>query len=150
MVVPLVSLQLEVPCICKHARVFDRDRVLKAGRQVLGREKGSREGVVQGGRKLWRGQFREEGGYGGGILQQFLTALLIQFGFAASSAMTLPMTLECLQMRCHIDERVISLVCPLGASINMDGTAIYFVMVVLYLLSIRGRMLSFAQVSSTV
>jgi proton glutamate symport protein len=43
----------------------------------------------------------------------------------ASSAATLPLSLECLEKRAHVSERIASFVMPLGTSINHVGTALY-------------------------
>ncbi|KAA8587383.1 hypothetical protein FQN60_016245 [Etheostoma spectabile] len=55
-----------------------------------------------------------------GILQ----ALLISLATSSSSA-TLPITFKCLLENNHIDRRIIRFVLPVGATINMDGTALY-------------------------
>lgn len=52
-----------------------------------------------------------------------LRALLTAFGTASSSA-TLPLTMECLREN-NVDERAIRFVVPLGATVNMNGTALY-------------------------
>jgi Na+/H+-dicarboxylate symporter len=54
----------------------------------------------------------------------FSPALLTAFSTASSSA-TLPMTMECAQKNAGVSNRISSLVLPLGATINMDGTALY-------------------------
>lgn len=41
------------------------------------------------------------------------------------SAATLPITFRCLEENNHIDKRVTRFVLPVGATINMDGTALY-------------------------
>jgi Na+/H+-dicarboxylate symporter len=47
------------------------------------------------------------------------------FGFStASSAATIPLTLKALRENCGVDRSVSSFVVPIGATINMDGTAI--------------------------
>ena len=51
-------------------------------------------------------------------------ALLTAFSTASSSA-TLPITMECAQRNAGISERSTEFVLPLGATINMDGTALY-------------------------
>jgi len=51
-------------------------------------------------------------------------ALLTAFS-ASSSSMTLPVTLECVEHRGKVSNKVSSFVLPLGATINMDGTALY-------------------------
>jgi solute carrier family 1 (neuronal/epithelial high affinity glutamate transporter), member 1 len=43
----------------------------------------------------------------------------------ASSAATLPLTLECVEKRAKVSPRAAYFVLPLGATINMDGTALY-------------------------
>jgi proton glutamate symport protein len=51
-------------------------------------------------------------------------ALLTAFSTSSSSA-TLPFTMECVEKRAGVSNRVTSFVLPLGATINMDGTALY-------------------------
>ena len=51
-------------------------------------------------------------------------ALMVAFSTASSSG-TLPLTLECAEKRAKVSNRVSSFVLPLGATINMDGTALY-------------------------
>ena len=41
------------------------------------------------------------------------------------SAGTLPVTFRCLEENLKIDKRVTRFVLPIGATINMDGTALY-------------------------
>ncbi|MGE3164464.1 MAG: dicarboxylate/amino acid:cation symporter [Planctomycetota bacterium] len=43
----------------------------------------------------------------------------------SSSSMTLPMTLETIEARGGVSNRTTSFVAPLGATVNMDGTALY-------------------------
>jgi proton glutamate symport protein len=51
-------------------------------------------------------------------------ALLMAFSTASSSA-TLPLTLECVEKQAGVSRRITSFTLPLGATINMDGTALY-------------------------
>ena len=51
-------------------------------------------------------------------------AQLLAFSSSSSSA-TMPVTLECCQDRLHLDKDVARFVVPLGATVNMDGTALY-------------------------
>ncbi len=51
-------------------------------------------------------------------------ALMTAFS-ASSSSMTLPVTLECVESRGKVSNKTSSFVLPLGATINMDGTALY-------------------------
>ena len=56
----------------------------------------------------------------------------------ASSTATLPITMECTEDKNHIDSRVSSFVLPLGATINMDGTALYEAVAALFIAQIYG------------
>lgn len=51
-------------------------------------------------------------------------AQLIAFSTSSSSA-TLPITMECVQDNLGVPKEIASLTVPLGATINMDGTALY-------------------------
>lgn len=51
----------------------------------------------------------------------------------SSSSMTLPVTLESVEQRGGVSNRVTSFVLPLGATINMDGTALYECIGVIFL-----------------
>lgn len=56
--------------------------------------------------------------------KQILPAQLLAFS-TSSSAATLPVTMERVTEHVGVDDEVASFVLPLGATINMDGTAIY-------------------------
>jgi len=56
--------------------------------------------------------------------QAMVPALLTAFSTASSSA-TLPVTIDCVENRAGVSNRVTSFVLPLGATVNMDGTALY-------------------------
>jgi Na+/H+-dicarboxylate symporter len=56
--------------------------------------------------------------------QAMMPALLTAFSTASSSA-TLPVTMDCVEDRAGVSNRVTSFVLPLGATVNMDGTALY-------------------------
>lgn len=76
--------------------------------------------------------------------QAMFPALLTAFSTSSSSA-TLPLTLECLQERARVSKRVSNFTCPLGATINMDGTALYECVVVVFLAQVFGLELTIAQ-----
>jgi Na+/H+-dicarboxylate symporter len=59
-------------------------------------------------------------------------ALLTAFSSASSNG-TLPLTLTCVEQRAGISNRTGSFVLPLGATINMDGTALYEAVAVLFI-----------------
>lgn len=71
-------------------------------------------------------------------------ALLTAFSTASSSA-TLPLTMDCAEKNAKVSERVSSFVLPLGATINMDGTALYECVAVLFIAQAYGLDLSVAQ-----
>jgi proton glutamate symport protein len=68
-------------------------------------------------------------------------ALLTAFSTASSSA-TLPLTLECVEKRAGVSNRTASFVLPLGATVNMDGTALYECVAVLFIAQAYGVDLS--------
>ena len=63
-------------------------------------------------------------------------AIMVAFGTASSSA-TLPLTITCCEKR-GISNRVCSFVLPLGATLNMDGTAIMQTIAVIFLAQMYG------------
>lgn len=70
-------------------------------------------------------------------------ALLTAFSTASSSA-TLPLTMECLE-EAGVSQRVRGFVLPLGATVNMDGTALYECVAAIFIAQAFGFDLSFAQ-----
>ncbi|BFY99760.1 hypothetical protein BsWGS_02800 [Bradybaena similaris] len=68
-----------------------------------------------------------------GMLQALVTAI----GTSSSSA-TLPVTMRNLEENNGIDPRVTSFVAPVGATVNMDGTALYEAVAVIFIGQIRG------------
>ncbi len=71
-------------------------------------------------------------------------ALLTAFSTSSSSA-TLPVTIKSLEENAKIPTKVTSFVLPLGATINMDGTALYECIAVLFISQAYGMDLSFSQ-----
>jgi Na+/H+-dicarboxylate symporter len=57
-----------------------------------------------------------------------------------SSAATLPVTIRCVTQKLGISEKVANFTLPVGATINMDGTALYEGVAVIFLLQIYGGM----------
>ena len=60
----------------------------------------------------------------GFFLKAISPAQLLAFS-TSSSAATLPVTMERVEEHLGVDEEVASFVCPIGATINMDGTSLY-------------------------
>jgi len=71
-------------------------------------------------------------------------ALLIAFSTSSSSA-TLPVTLEVAEERAKIDKKTAGFVLPLGATINMDGTALYEAVAAMFIASLYGIELSIGE-----
>lgn len=71
-------------------------------------------------------------------------ALLTAFSTASSSA-TLPLTLECVEKQAGVSNRTSSFVLPLGATVNMDGTALYECVAVIFLAQVFGLELTWVQ-----
>lgn len=71
-------------------------------------------------------------------------ALLTAFSTASSSA-TLPLTMECVEKNAGVSNRTSSFVLPLGATVNMDGTALYECVAALFIAQAYGLDLSAAQ-----
>lgn len=72
-----------------------------------------------------------------------LPALLTAFSTSSSSA-TLPMTIECVEKNAGVSNKTSSFVLPLGATINMDGTALYECVAAIFIAQAYGIELSFA------
>lgn len=71
-------------------------------------------------------------------------ALLTAFSTSSSSA-TLPLTMSSIEQNAGASNRVSSFVLPLGATINMDGTALYECVAAIFIAQVYGFDLSFAQ-----
>ncbi len=70
-------------------------------------------------------------------------ALVTAFSTSSSSA-TLPVTMECVEERAGVSNKTASFVLPLGATVNMDGTALYECVAAIFIAQAFGIELSFA------
>jgi len=71
-------------------------------------------------------------------------ALLTAFSTASSSA-TLPLTLKSIQEESGVSKQVSGFVLPLGATVNMDGTALYECVAAMFIAQVYGLELGFVQ-----
>lgn len=78
------------------------------------------------------------------LLKDVSSAVIMAFSSASSSA-TLPLTMENLQENTGLSSRVTSFVLPIGATVNMDGTALYEAIAVVFIAQAYGIELSLAQ-----
>ncbi len=69
-------------------------------------------------------------------------ALLTAFSTSSSSA-TLPLTMECVEKNAGVSNRTSSFVLPLGATVNMDGTALYECVAAMFIAQAYGIELGF-------
>jgi Na+/H+-dicarboxylate symporter len=68
-------------------------------------------------------------------------ALITAFATSSSSA-TLPISLRCAEQNLHVKRDIASFVIPLGATVNMDGTALYEAAAALFIANLVGIELS--------
>jgi len=71
-------------------------------------------------------------------------ALITAFS-TSSSAATLPITMECVEKRAGVSNRICSFVVPLGTSMNMSGSALYECVAALFIAQVYGMELTIAR-----
>uniref|UniRef100_A0A8C5L1D1 Amino acid transporter n=1 Tax=Jaculus jaculus TaxID=51337 RepID=A0A8C5L1D1_JACJA len=76
-----------------------------------------------------------------GMAQALLTALMI-----SSSSATLPVTFRCAEEKNRVDKRITRFVLPVGATINMDGTALYEAVAAVFIAQLNDLDLSIGQI----
>ncbi|XP_054931442.1 excitatory amino acid transporter 3 isoform X2 [Dermacentor andersoni] len=70
------------------------------------------------------------------FLLDMLQAIATAFGTASSSA-TLPVTISTLEDKVKVDPKVVRFCIPIGATINMDGTALYEAVAAIFIAQVR-------------
>uniref|UniRef100_A0AAZ3QJI6 Amino acid transporter n=2 Tax=Oncorhynchus TaxID=8016 RepID=A0AAZ3QJI6_ONCTS len=76
-----------------------------------------------------------------GMAQALVTALMI-----SSSSATLPVTFRCAEENLRIDKRITRFVLPVGATINMDGTALYEAVAAIFIAQLNDYSLDVGQI----
>ncbi|KAG7238043.1 hypothetical protein INR49_031397 [Caranx melampygus] len=77
-------------------------------------------------------------------IRGLLQALVIALATSSSSA-TLPITMKCLLENCGVDRQIARFVLPVGATINMDGTALYEAVAAIFIAQVNEYDLDFGQ-----
>jgi len=72
------------------------------------------------------------------------SALLTAFS-TSSSMVTLPFTMECVTTRSRVSQKIANFVLPIGATVNMDGTALYECVATIFIAQVYGIDLSITQ-----
>ncbi len=76
--------------------------------------------------------------------QNMSSALLTAFS-TASSVATLPLTMEGVENKSGVSKKITNFTLPIGATVNMDGTAIYIVSVVMFIAQANGLTMDIPQ-----
>lgn len=79
------------------------------------------------------------------FIANMTNAFTTAFGTGSSSA-TLPVTINLLETKNNIDPRVCRFVLPIGATINMDGTALYEAVAAIFISQVNNMQLSIGQI----
>ncbi len=72
-----------------------------------------------------------------GFFAGIAPAQLVAFSTSSSGA-TLPVTMECAEKNLGVSEEISSFVLPLGATVNMDGTALYQAVAAVFIAQVLG------------
>lgn len=76
-------------------------------------------------------------------IKHMFTALITAFSTASSSA-TLPITIDCVENKAKISQETTGFVLPMGATMNMDGTALYEAVAAMFIAFVAGIPLDFS------
>ncbi|GCC23419.1 excitatory amino acid transporter 3 [Chiloscyllium punctatum] len=77
----------------------------------------------------------------GGMAEALLTSVMI-----SSSSATLPVTFRCAEDKNKVDKRITRFVLPVGATINMDGTALYEAVAAIFIAQLNDYPLDAGQI----
>ncbi|XP_078425509.1 excitatory amino acid transporter 3 [Cetorhinus maximus] len=77
----------------------------------------------------------------GGMAEALLTSVMI-----SSSSATLPVTFRCAEEKNKVDKRITRFVLPVGATINMDGTALYEAVAAIFIAQLNDYPLDVGQI----
>ncbi len=77
-------------------------------------------------------------------LNNMATPLLTAFSTASSSA-TLPLTMEAVEHKSGVSNKITSFTLPLGATVNMDGTALYECVAAMFIAQVYGIEFTFVE-----
>jgi Na+/H+-dicarboxylate symporter len=77
-------------------------------------------------------------------LKNMITPLITAFSTSSSNA-TLPLTMEAIEDKDGVSNKIASFTLPLGATVNMNGTALYECVAVIFIAQAYGIDLSFGQ-----
>ncbi|MPR36120.1 dicarboxylate/amino acid:cation symporter [Salmonirosea aquatica] len=80
----------------------------------------------------------------GDFFRGIAPAQLLAFS-TSSSAATLPVTMERVEEHIGVEKEVVSFVCPVGATINMDGTSLYQAVAAVFIAQAFGNDLTLGQ-----
>jgi Na+/H+-dicarboxylate symporter len=80
-----------------------------------------------------------------GMFQSWMTAFA-----TASTAAALPVTFRCMHENNHVDPRISKFVLPIGATVNMDGTALFVTVASIFIAQMNGIDLDAGQLVTVV
>ncbi|XP_043972744.1 excitatory amino acid transporter 3-like isoform X2 [Gambusia affinis] len=81
------------------------------------------------------------------IFRKVSKALTTAF-IIASSAATLPITLQCCEEKVHVNGRLCRLMLPIATTVNMNGTAVYLVIAAVFVAQINNIVLDVGEIIS--
>lgn len=81
------------------------------------------------------------------LVRDYAQVSVLYFTVVSSflSSATLPITMKCLLENCHVDRQIARFVLPVGATINMDGTALYEAVAAIFIAQVNDYELDFGQ-----